>query len=284
MYFDEWWTIFFIGHYILTDLFDFGQFGLLYNSNICADWIQCRFLLRVGEFRLHCSYFETLSANTSILVTQYKLRVPGKPFGCIFKMHLKPQVSMWRARLKGNGASVRTRSMLCLQDNITCPQTQCNTVLVSVFTSHRSIFALGVSMTFLNVPVEWISLGCEWTWMLLFEDVQQGVFYSSLFCFWIIFCGEHLMVRTFCWSVFLTVLFILSCKIFFSFYLNNKSLRTTARGIVSRRTGGRSGSWCSAHLFSSYLTWVKGNDAAAFEVIFVLLFCPSFIIYVLYFS
>ncbi|XP_029905679.1 protein wntless homolog isoform X3 [Myripristis murdjan] len=57
----------------------------------------------------------------------------------------------------------------------------------------KMIFALGISMTFLNVPVEWLSLGFEWTWMLLFEDFQQGVFYATLFCFWIIFCGEHLM-------------------------------------------------------------------------------------------
>lgn len=123
---------------------------------------------------------------------------------------------MQRARLKGSAVSVRTRSILCLQDNITY---LCKSV-VSVFTSHRAIFTLGISMTFLNVPVEWISLGFEWTWMLLFEDVQQGVFYSTLFCFWIIFCGEHLMVRTFCWSFFLTVLFIFSCKIvlFFLFF------------------------------------------------------------------
>lgn len=59
------------------------------------------------------------------------------------------------------------------------------------------IFTLGVSMTMLDLPVEWLSLGFEWTWMLLFEDVQQGVFYSVLFCFWIIFCGEHLMVTAF---------------------------------------------------------------------------------------
>ncbi|KAK2836008.1 hypothetical protein Q5P01_016492 [Channa striata] len=57
----------------------------------------------------------------------------------------------------------------------------------------KVIFALGVSMTFLNVPVEWLSLCFEWTWMLLFEDLRQGVFFSTLFCFWIIFCGEHLM-------------------------------------------------------------------------------------------
>lgn len=66
----------------------------------------------------------------------------------------------------------------------------------------RMIFALGISMMFLNVPVEWLSLGFEWTWMLLFEDVQQGVFYATLFCFWIIFCGEHLMV---------SILYLLFC-------------------------------------------------------------------------
>nr|XP_040040977.1 protein wntless homolog isoform X3 [Gasterosteus aculeatus aculeatus] len=57
----------------------------------------------------------------------------------------------------------------------------------------KVIFALGVAMTILNVPAEWLSLGFEWTWMLLLEDAQQGVFYSTLFCFWVIFCGEHLM-------------------------------------------------------------------------------------------
>uniref|UniRef100_A0A3Q2VE44 Wnt ligand secretion mediator n=1 Tax=Haplochromis burtoni TaxID=8153 RepID=A0A3Q2VE44_HAPBU len=57
----------------------------------------------------------------------------------------------------------------------------------------KVIFALGLSMAFLDMPVEWLSMGFEWTWMLLFEDAQQGALYSVLFCFWIIFCGEHLM-------------------------------------------------------------------------------------------
>ena len=71
-----------------------------------------------------------------------------------------------------------------------CKSSQC----VFVLDLLRMIFALGISMTFLNVPVEWLSLGFEWTWMLLFQDIRQGIFYSTLFCFWIIFCGEHLMV------------------------------------------------------------------------------------------
>ncbi|XP_077412441.1 protein wntless homolog [Vanacampus margaritifer] len=60
----------------------------------------------------------------------------------------------------------------------------------------KVIFALGISMTFINIPVEWFSIGFNWTWMLLFGDIRQGIFYSMLLSFWIIFCGEHLMDQT----------------------------------------------------------------------------------------
>nr|XP_031539332.1 protein wntless homolog isoform X3 [Vicugna pacos] len=57
----------------------------------------------------------------------------------------------------------------------------------------KVIFALGISMTFINIPVEWFSIGFDWTWMLLFGDIRQGIFYAVLLSFWIIFCGEHMM-------------------------------------------------------------------------------------------
>lgn len=57
----------------------------------------------------------------------------------------------------------------------------------------KVIFALGFSMTFINLPVEWFSIGFNWTWMLLFGDIRQGIFYAMLLSFWIIFCGEHMM-------------------------------------------------------------------------------------------
>uniref|UniRef100_A0AAY4D2L3 Wnt ligand secretion mediator n=1 Tax=Denticeps clupeoides TaxID=299321 RepID=A0AAY4D2L3_9TELE len=60
----------------------------------------------------------------------------------------------------------------------------------------KVIFALGISMTFINIPVEWFSIGFNWTWMLLFGDIRQGIFYAMLLSFWIIFCGEHLMDHT----------------------------------------------------------------------------------------
>nr|XP_033772303.1 protein wntless homolog isoform X2 [Geotrypetes seraphini] len=60
----------------------------------------------------------------------------------------------------------------------------------------KVIFALGISMTFINIPVEWFSIGFNWTWMLLFGDIRQGIFYAMLLSFWIIFCGEHMMDQT----------------------------------------------------------------------------------------
>jgi hypothetical protein len=53
------------------------------------------------------------------------------------------------------------------------------------------LFALGLSVCLLNLPLEWLTLYYDLKWMLLFADLRQGVFYSTLFTFWIVFAGEH---------------------------------------------------------------------------------------------
>jgi len=49
-------------------------------------------------------------------------------------------------------------------------------------------------VVFLNAPFELVTIFTEANGMLLFTDVRQGLFYAVLFCFWVIFTGEHLMV------------------------------------------------------------------------------------------
>ncbi|KAM8875850.1 protein wntless homolog isoform 3-T3 [Spinachia spinachia] len=95
----------------------------------------------------------------------------------------------------------------------------------------KGIFALGIAMTILNVPAEWLSLGFEWTWMLLLEDAQQGVFYSTLFCFWVIFCGEHLMdqsrrnrLSAYWWQVGLVMF---GCALLLVFDLSDRGVHLT---------------------------------------------------------
>ncbi|CAJ1071866.1 protein wntless homolog isoform X2 [Xyrichtys novacula] len=60
----------------------------------------------------------------------------------------------------------------------------------------KVILALGLSMTFINIPVEWLSFCLNWTWMPLFGEIRMSIFYSTLLSFWIIFCGEHLVDQT----------------------------------------------------------------------------------------
>lgn len=57
----------------------------------------------------------------------------------------------------------------------------------------KMLFALGLALSFLNLPVEWLTLWINMPFMLLLTDIRQGIFYAILLCFWIIFAGEHMM-------------------------------------------------------------------------------------------
>ncbi|XP_074642923.1 protein wntless-like isoform X2 [Tubulanus polymorphus] len=57
----------------------------------------------------------------------------------------------------------------------------------------KMLLALGCSLSFLNLPIEWLTLTVNMPFMLLLTDIRQGIFYAMLMCFWIIFAGEHLM-------------------------------------------------------------------------------------------
>lgn len=115
-------------------------------------------------------------------------------------------------------------------------------------------------MTFINIPVEWFSIGFNWTWMLLFGDIRQGIFYSMLLSFWIIFCGEHLMVPynySFC-SVFWGFVCCVSCFSDAEACLSC-ACRIRLRGTVCRCTGSRSDPSSSDPSVSLFLTCVKGE-------------------------
>ncbi|KAF7394113.1 hypothetical protein HZH68_010932 [Vespula germanica] len=55
------------------------------------------------------------------------------------------------------------------------------------------LFALGMTLTILNLPMEYLTLAYDMPFMLLLGDIRQGIFYATLLSFWLVFAGEHLM-------------------------------------------------------------------------------------------
>jgi hypothetical protein len=53
---------------------------------------------------------------------------------------------------------------------------------------------LGTALTFLNLPLEYLTLAYEMPFMLLVSDIRQGIFYAMLLSFWLVFAGEHMLV------------------------------------------------------------------------------------------
>ncbi|ESP00710.1 hypothetical protein LOTGIDRAFT_112226 [Lottia gigantea] len=57
----------------------------------------------------------------------------------------------------------------------------------------RTLLTLGIVLSIMNFPVEWLTLWFNLPWMSILSDIRQGAFYATLLSFWMIFAGEHMV-------------------------------------------------------------------------------------------
>lgn len=59
----------------------------------------------------------------------------------------------------------------------------------------KMLLGLGIALCLLNMPIEYLTLHFDLPFMLLLGDIRQGVFYATLFSFWLVFAGEHMLIQ-----------------------------------------------------------------------------------------
>lgn len=59
----------------------------------------------------------------------------------------------------------------------------------------KMLLCLGIALCLLNMPIEYLTLHFDLPFMLLLGDIRQGVFYATLFSFWLVFAGEHMLIQ-----------------------------------------------------------------------------------------
>ncbi|KAF9423415.1 hypothetical protein HW555_001224 [Spodoptera exigua] len=59
----------------------------------------------------------------------------------------------------------------------------------------KMLLSLGLALCLLNMPIEYLTLHYDLPFMLLLSDIRQGLFYATLFSFWLVFAGEHMLIQ-----------------------------------------------------------------------------------------
>ncbi|XP_038218281.1 protein wntless [Zerene cesonia] len=172
----------------------------LYTLSVEKRNLDCDIEIKSEEYLYNCTampLFELGSLYHDYYLLNIRLPVDTKDMNA----HIGHIQDMWVTVINQNGGftkvwlSLKTVFFPCIIGILVWFWRRIHMLQRKPVLLEEMLFALGIAMCILDMPIEYLTLHFDLPFMLLLSDVRQGFFYASLFSFWLVFAGEHMLIQ-----------------------------------------------------------------------------------------
>ncbi|KPJ14037.1 Protein wntless [Papilio machaon] len=172
----------------------------LYTQSVEKRHLDCDIDLKTEEYLYNCSaipLFELGSLYHDFYLLNIRLPVDSPSMNTNIG-HIQ---DLWLTVINQNGGftkvwlSLKTIFFPCIIGILTWFWNRIHMLQRKPVLLEKMLLCLGIALCFLNMPFEYLTLHFDLPFMLLLGDIKQGVFYATLFSFWLIFAGEHMLIQ-----------------------------------------------------------------------------------------
>ncbi|CAH3944132.1 protein wntless [Pieris brassicae] len=162
--------------------------------------LDCDINVKIEGYLYNCSampLFELGSLYHDYYLLNIRLPVETKDMNA----HIGHIEDMWVTAINQNGGftkvwlSLKTVFFPCIVGILVWFWRRIHLLQRKPVLLEEMLFALGIALCVLDMPIEYLTLVFDLPFMLLLSDIRQGFFYASLFSFWLVFAGEHMLIQ-----------------------------------------------------------------------------------------
>ncbi|CAG9131634.1 unnamed protein product [Plutella xylostella] len=172
----------------------------LYTQSVEKRHLDCDIDIKTEEYLYNCSaipLFELGSLYHDYYLLNVRLPVDAPGMNANIG-HIQ---DMWLTVINQNGGftkvwvSLKTVFFPCIVAIIVWFWNRVHMLERKPVLLEKMLLSLGIALCLLNMPLEYLTLQFDLPFMLLLGDIRQGVFYATLFSFWLVFAGEHMLIQ-----------------------------------------------------------------------------------------
>ncbi|XP_047035669.1 protein wntless [Helicoverpa zea] len=172
----------------------------LYTQSVEKRHLDCDIDVKSEEYLYNCSAIPLFELG-SLFHDYYLLNVRLPVETPTMNSHIGHIQDMWLTVINQNGGftkvwlSLKTVFFPCIIGILVWFWRRIHMLQRKPVLLEKMLLALGLALCLLNMPIEYLTLHFDLPFMLLLGDIRQGLFYATLFSFWLIFAGEHMLIQ-----------------------------------------------------------------------------------------